>query len=186
MPVGASVSQPKLGAVSTLPSSMPLKAGLLNLSGSVVTGIDTKSPKSALTAESPKPCARAKAARLFASGKGEAVVMTANWSPKLRVCKLESHATAVAAPGSFPSPSSPEAASSCRPELLSKSLINPANSFPFMGVDKLSSTAVAAAGAALDKGLAMVLVEKFRLLSMLFPCSLVFLPAANGWRGALY
>jgi hypothetical protein len=40
-----------------------------------------------------------------------------------------------------------------------------------MGVDKLSSTAVAAAEAALDKGLAMVLVEKFRLLSMLFPCS---------------
>ena len=55
-----------------------------------------------------------------------------------------------------------------------------------MGVDKLSSTPDEAAGAALDKGLAMVLVEKFRLLSMLIPCSLVILTAANGWRGALY
>ena len=82
--------------------------------------------------------------------------------------------------------SSFEVATSCRSDLFSKSRMRPANSFPFMGVDKLSSTPDEAAGAALDKGLAMVLVEKFRLLSMLIPCSLVILTAANGWRGALY
>jgi diacylglycerol kinase len=55
-----------------------------------------------------------------------------------------------------------------------------------MGVDKLSSTPEEAAGTALDKGAAAVLVEKFRLLSMLFPCSLFNAPAAKDWRGALY
>ena len=48
-------------------------------------GLVAKSPNKALTALSPRPWARAKAAKLFASGIGEAVVITANWSPSVSV-----------------------------------------------------------------------------------------------------
>jgi hypothetical protein len=55
-----------------------------------------------------------------------------------------------------------------------------------MGLDRLSSTPGVAAGAAVDKGLAMLVLEKFRLLSMFIPCSLFIPTAAIRGRGALY
>ena len=185
------VGQAKSLVVRTLPKSAPV--GLMPALMLVLKleackpagGALAMSPNKAFTAPSPRPCALANAAKLLASGRGAAVVMTANWSPKDSVCKPDEAAAgsvlvAVLALSSF------VAARSCRSDLLSRSRIKPANSFPFMGVDKVSSTPDVAAGAALVKALETLLVEKFRLLSMLIPCSLVILTAANGWRGALY
>ena len=95
-------------------------------------------------------------------------------------------ASAAFASPSVLAPSPSEAATSCRPDLLIRSRIKLANSLPFMGVDKLSSTPCELTEAPLDKGLATLAVDKFRLLSMLFPCSLFVPRAANCRRAALY
>ena len=64
------------GAVMALARSMMGVA--VTAADNASLGMAIKSPNKALTALSPNPCALAKAAKLFPSGRGDVVVITAN------------------------------------------------------------------------------------------------------------